>query len=82
VKLQRLLVLQSNNSIKKTKKDYILIKKCDVLNVTVEGITVKKLVKKRKSSAKSQKKKAIKSGKKRKSQRKSKKEIHHNFSNI
>jgi hypothetical protein len=46
VKLQRLLDLQSDNSIKKTPEDYRLIKKCDVLNVTVEGITVNKLVKK------------------------------------
>jgi hypothetical protein len=46
VKLQHLLDLQSNNSIKKTQQDYRLINKCDVLNVTIEGITVKKLVKK------------------------------------
>jgi hypothetical protein len=46
MKLQRLLELQSNNSIKKTQEDYRLINKCDVLNVTVEGITIKKLVKK------------------------------------
>ena len=45
-KLQRLLDVQNNHSIKKNWSDYKMGDRFDVLSVTIEGITVQKLVKK------------------------------------
>jgi hypothetical protein len=46
-KLQRLIQLENDHSIKKEKSDYRLLDKFDVLELNVEGVRVQKLIKKR-----------------------------------